>query len=59
MVNVKNTVFVCNEEQYAEFGMAIEYLPYIQGISTSAIKEKSTQGISVLLNKLISCSSVL
>lgn len=28
------------EEQFADIGVKIEYLPYTQGISTSAIKEK-------------------
>lgn len=28
------------EEQFAEFGAVIEYLPYTQGISTSSIKNK-------------------
>ena len=31
------------EEQFAEFGVSIEYLPYTQGISTTQIKDALSQ----------------
>ena len=32
------------EQQFAEFGVSIEYLPYTKGVSTSDLKEKMKNG---------------
>ena len=32
--------YLKTERQFAEYGVAIEYLPYTQGISTTEIKNK-------------------
>lgn len=36
--------YMITEEQFAKIGVSIEYLPYTQGVSTSAIKSKMEEG---------------
>lgn len=35
--------YIKTEQQFAEFGVAIEYLPYTQGVSTTDIKAKMSK----------------